>query len=104
MGSKKLFTDNGVDAVAMADANVYQAKDEAAAASVADAFGVEVSTNGVEAADPVPALPDSRCLKFPAGFYCVAPAGRYAIEVQAKELPDAHQRVAAQYVMLTAHG
>jgi hypothetical protein len=104
VGSNKLFTDNGVDAVAMADANVYQAKDESAAANVADAFGVEVSTNGVEAADPVPALPDSRCLKFPAGFYCVAPAGRYAIEVQAKELPDAHQRVSAQYVMLTAHG
>jgi hypothetical protein len=57
----------------------------------------------VTAADPVPALPGSRCLQFPQGFYCVASADRYAIEVQADQLRDAHQQVAAQYVMLTAH-
>lgn len=102
VGSKKLFDENGVDAVAMAQTNVYQAKDEAAAAHVADSFGVEVSTDGVSPADAVPNLPESRCLKFPSGFYCVAPAGRYAIEVQSPDLTQSHQLVAAQYVMLTA--
>lgn len=101
-GSSDLFKDNGVDAVAMAATNVYQARDEAAAARVADAFGVEVDTQGVTPADPVPGLPASRCLTFPSGFYCVAPAARYAIEVQGADLPTVHQQVAAQYVTLTA--
>ena len=104
VGSADLFKDNGVDAIAMAGTNVYQAKDEAAAQWVADSFGVEVDTEGVTPADPVPGLPASRCLTFPSGFYCVTSAGRYAIEVQAPQLVEAHQQVAAQYVMLTAHG
>ena len=56
---------------------------------------MEVSTDGVSPADAVPNLPESRCLKFPSGFYCVAPAGRYAIEVQSPDLTQSHQLVAA---------
>jgi hypothetical protein len=40
---------------------------------------------------------------FPKGFYCVAPAGRYAIEARGEQLRDVQQQVAAQYVILTAH-
>jgi hypothetical protein len=103
VGSTTLFEDAGVTVVAMGETNVYQAKDAPSATLVANSFGKEVSVDGVTAADPVPALPGSRCLQFPQGFYCVASADRYAIEVQADQLRDAHQQVAAQYVMLTAH-
>jgi hypothetical protein len=103
VGSATLFDDAGVTVVAMGEANVYEAKDAPSASLVANSFGKEVSVDGVSAADPVPALPGSRCLQFPKGFYCVASGDRYAIEVQAEQLKDAHQQVAAQYVMLTAH-
>lgn len=103
IGSATLFEDAGVTVVAMGETNVYEAKDGPSAALVANSFGKEVDVDGVTAADPVPALPGSRCLQFPQGFYCVASGDRYAIEVQAEQLRDAHQQVAAQYVMLTAH-
>jgi hypothetical protein len=103
VGSATLFEDAGVTVVAMGETNVYEAKDAPSASLVANSFGKEVSVDGVTPADPVPALPGSRCLKFPQGFYCVASGDRYAIEVQADELKEAHQQVAAQYVMLTAH-
>lgn len=103
VGSATLFKDAGVTVVAMGETNVYEAKDGPSAALVANSFGKEVDVDGVSPADPVPALPASRCLQFPQGFYCVASADRYAIEVHADQLQDAHQQVAAQYVMLTAH-
>jgi hypothetical protein len=101
--SATLFKDNGVTEVAMAKTNVYQAKDASAAVAVTRSFGQEISAEGTKAAGPVPALPDSRCQAFPKGFYCVAPAGRYAIEAKGDQLLDAQQLVAAQYVMLTAN-
>jgi hypothetical protein len=103
VGSATLFEDAGVTVVAMGETNVYEAKDGPSASLVANSFGKEVDVDGVSPADPVPALPGSRCLQFPQGFYCVASGDRYAIEVQAEQLKDAHQQVAAQYVMLTAH-
>jgi hypothetical protein len=103
VASETLFKDNGVTEVAMAKTNVYQAKDAAAAVMVTKSFGQEISGEGTKPAAPVPALPDSRCQAFPKGFYCVAPAGRYAIEARGDQLLDAQQLVAAQYVMLTAN-
>lgn len=103
VGSATLFEDAGVTVVAMGETNVYEARDAPSATLVANSFGTEVSVDGVTPADPVPALPGSRCLQFPQGFYCVASGDRYAIEVHADQLGDAHQQVAAQYVMLTAH-
>lgn len=103
IASTKLFKDTGVSEVAMAKTNVYQAKDEAGARAVTDSFGMEVTAEGTKPADPVPALPNSHCMGFPKGFYCVAPAGRYAIEARGEQLRDVQQQVAAQYVILTAH-
>jgi hypothetical protein len=103
IASTTLFKDTGVSEVAMAKTNVYQARDASGAVTVTDSFGQEVSAEGTKPADPVPALPDSHCMAFPKGFYCVAAAGRYAIEARGEQLRDTQQQVAAQYVMLTAH-
>lgn len=102
VASGKLFEDAGISAVAMAGTNVYQTKDPQAAVMVVDAFGKEVGAEGTNPADAVPALPASLCLSFSSGFYCVAPAGRYAVEARGEQLRDAQQRLAAQYVILTA--
>ncbi|MDT5289589.1 MAG: hypothetical protein QOF88_4478 [Mycobacterium sp.] len=103
IASTTLFKDTGVSEVAMAKTNVYQTKDAYGAVAVTDSFGQEVSAEGTKPADPVLALPDSHCMAFPKGFYCVAAAGRYAIEARGEQLRDTQQQVAAQYVMLTAH-
>ncbi len=102
IGSKTLFTDTGVSAVAMALTNVYEAKSPGLASMVAGSFDKEVTAQGATAAEAVPGLPDSRCFARGKGFYCVAAAGRYAVEVNADLLPDAHQQMAAQYILLTA--
>lgn len=101
IGSERLFSDAGVSEVAMGSTNVYQAKDEVSAKIVTNAFSHEVSSGGTAPADTVTALPDSHCWTLPNAFYCVAPAGRYAIEVQGAQLAGVHQQLAAQYVMLT---
>lgn len=102
VGSESLFDDAGISGVGMGGTNVYQAKDEASAKIVTNAFSQEVSSGGAAPADAIAALPDSHCWAPPKAFYCVAPAGRYAIEVQGAQLSDVHQQLAAQYVMLTS--
>jgi hypothetical protein len=64
---------------------------------------MEVTSEGTAAAAPVPQIPHSHCMGFPKGFYCVAPAGEYAIEARGEQLPDVQQQISAQYVILTAH-
>jgi hypothetical protein len=102
IASATLFKDTGVTDVAMGKTNVYQAKDAQAAVSITTEFNQEISKEGTTPAPAVPALPDSHCQTFPKGFYCVAPAGQYAIEARGEQLPDVQQQVAAQYVILTA--
>lgn len=103
VGSTTLFNDTGVTAVAMSGANVYEAKDNPTARFITNAFNQEVSSMpGATAASPVPEIPDSYCMAFPQAFYCVAPAGKYAIEIRAEKFEDAQQQVAAQYIILTA--
>ncbi len=102
IASKTLFTDTGVTAVAMALTNVYEAKSPGLASMVVGSFSKEVTAQGAAPADSVPALPDSHCSARGKAFYCVAAAGRYAVEVNAETLPEAHQQMAAQYILLTA--
>jgi len=104
ISSAKVFQDNGVTGFARGKTSVYQAKDPVSAVNVANTFGKEVSVDGTETADPVPALTLSRCILLanPKQFYCVAPAGNYAIEARSAELKDVHEQVAAQYILLTA--
>ncbi|CDO08284.1 DUF7373 family lipoprotein [Mycolicibacterium cosmeticum] len=103
VASKTLFSDTGVTEVAMGKANVYQAREPLTALMITNGFNTEVlSEAGAKPADPVPALPESHCVARPKSFYCVAPAGRYAIEASGAPLRDVQQLVAAQYVLLTA--
>ena len=98
--SAKLFDDTGVDLVAMADTNVYQARDADGAKGVVDAFYAEVSPTA-RPANAVPDMPGSKCLGLSDGaFYCLAAADRYALEVSAPTLLAAQQMTAAQYIML----
>lgn len=102
VASKKLFSDTGVTAVAMGQANVYQSRDPQSALSITNGFDTEVLLQGAKPSDKVPGLPDSHCSARPKSFYCVAPAGQYAIEANGTGLPETQQLVAAQYVLLTA--
>lgn len=102
IASKTLFADTGVTAVAMAKTNVYESRSPSSASMVVGSFNKEVVAQGATPAEAVPGLPDSHCSARGKGFYCVAGADRYAIEVNAEALPDAHQQMAAQYILLTA--
>jgi hypothetical protein len=74
----------------------------AAAAIVATACGIEVGVLGSKPAAPVGGLPASTCLTLTTGPYCLASVDRYVIEVQAEQMAQVRQQVAAQYLMLTA--
>ncbi|KAA0102399.1 hypothetical protein CIW49_03585 [Mycolicibacterium sp. P1-18] len=102
LASETLFSDTGTTEVAMGNTNVYQTKDDGAAIMIINAFSQEMTSDGMAIADTVTALPDSHCYALPQAFYCVAPAGRYAIEARSQQLADVHQQLSAQYVMLTA--
>ncbi|BBZ26065.1 hypothetical protein MMAD_03600 [Mycolicibacterium madagascariense] len=100
--SATLFKDTGTTAVAIGATNVYQTRDEGSALMVTNAFDKEVSSDGsAKPADGVKVLPDNHCYQLPKAFYCVVPAGRYAIEALAGTLDDARQQLSAQYVLLT---
>ena len=102
IASATLFSDTGTTQVAMGSTNVYQTKDDGAAVMITNAFSQEMTSDGMATADTVTALPDSHCYALTQAFYCVAPAGRYAIEARSAQLADVHQQLSAQYVMLTA--
>lgn len=101
LGSLKAFTDAGMDTAVNALDWVFQARDPSAAAVLADVLYAEAQSMG-RPADPVPNLKPSRCLQFTANqdYYCVVSVGRYAVEVTASQLRDAHQQMAAQYILL----
>jgi hypothetical protein len=101
-GAAQLFADTGMDVVTTGKTNVYQAADEGGAKKIVDAWVAEVTVQGAKPDDPVTGVPGSKCLKQSASLYCVAPAGRYAIEVVGAQPIEVHQLVAAQYLMLTA--
>lgn len=102
LGAATLFKDTGTTQIAVGSTNVYKTKNEGAALMVTNGFSEEVSSEGMAPADPVAALPDSHCYAIPKAFYCVAPAGVYAIEARSEQLADTHQQLSAQYAMLTA--
>jgi hypothetical protein len=111
---EKLFADTGMVTMSKDRVNVYQARDGAAATKIRDDF-LDEFDQGVLGMKWIPApgvvgLPRAKCIKPQAGstglvtqiVYCVAVADKYVIEAQASQLVDAHQQVAAQYLMLTA--
>jgi hypothetical protein len=98
--SAKLFDETGVEQVAMAGTNVYETRDADGAQGIVDGFFEEVSPTA-QPADPVDNMPGSKCLGLgDGGFYCLATADRYALEVSGPTLLAAQQMTAAQYIML----
>jgi hypothetical protein len=100
VASTATFDRAGMDLLARAKTLVYQARDNAGAQLMSDAFVAETAA-GAAPAEAVPGLPGSRCLALQGGgHFCYAVADRYLIEVNTMQLADAQQRVSAQYVML----
>ncbi|MGO4444469.1 hypothetical protein AB4Z42_14030 [Mycobacterium sp. 2YAF39] len=100
--------DAGVDTVAVSQTTVYQARDAAAAQRLAQALGDDTAQR--QAAQPaaeVPGLAGSRCVRIDGAggliphHWCVATSGRYTFKAVARELNNAHQQMAAQYLMLS---
>jgi len=98
--SGALFDRVVMDLQARAKTNVYRSADHDAAVLIVEEFNSQAQSAGGDAVDGVEFMPDSRCVQADDGFYCVAPAGRFAIEAHSKSLVDAHQQVAAQYRLL----
>ncbi|MCZ8382511.1 hypothetical protein O6P37_26940 [Mycobacterium sp. CPCC 205372] len=115
LSSSALFADAGVVGVANGLVTVTQTRDAAGSSILmkgfADAAARRPEPRSVET-DPVPGLATSKC--FDGGeaasgapkigaprFVCRFNVDRYVAEVASQQLPDAHQRAAAQYLLLT---
>ncbi len=101
------LTDAAVDLVSVGRTTVYQARDPQAAQRLQQAFADDVAAGAAtQAGQPVPGLPDSRCVRV-AGQngllprnWCAATRDRYMFATTARELQNAQQQIAAQYRML----
>lgn len=97
-----LFKDTGTDLMSKAGANVYQAADGKGAQRIVDTFVAELKTAGFTAAEGVKGLADSACLQAGGQFWCMVVDDRYAIEADSNQLKDVHQKISAQYEILTS--
>ena len=98
----------GVDTVAVSETTVYQARDAAAAQQLAQSLGDDiVERQSAQPAAGVPGLAGSRCVRTEdartriAHHWCIATNDRYTFKAVARELDNAHQQIAAQYLMLS---
>lgn len=108
-----LFDEVGMVAVSTSEAQVYQSSEpDGGDRFVEAASDWAVNRWGFEPSDGVPGMPNSRCFgqvvtpsenTFRSQIYlCVGSAGEYGFQVTAEQEPDAQQKLAAQYLMLTA--
>jgi hypothetical protein len=112
IASERLFDTAGVDAVGRISTVVYRAKDAPGAKLVADFMAQQFTHGHDQPAAGVPGLPDSKCIDrrendvamkaMQEQFTCIASADQYAYETDSEQLEDAHQRMAAQYLILVA--
>ncbi|WP_423212788.1 DUF7373 family lipoprotein [Mycobacterium talmoniae] len=110
--TQTLFDTAHLQLVAKGNTIVYQTPDGASAQKIVDIFAAAMADNQnrigprYAPAQGIPGLSTAKCLenKSDAGssFYCVAVADRYAIEVSTHQELVAHQKVSAQYLMLTS--
>ncbi|ORW04498.1 hypothetical protein AWC14_03370 [Mycobacterium kyorinense] len=109
--TQKMFTAAGVQHLVINRSAVYEAVDPTGAdRAVEFLVRSDVPEYGYQSSAGITGLPGARC--FDRGqkpdqdsrirYLCVAAADRYAIRVTAAQERDAHQVVAAQYLMLTA--
>ena len=99
--------DAGVDTVAVSETTLYQARDAAAAQQLAQSLGDDVAERQAgQLAAEVPGLTGSRCMRAEdpesrvARHWCVGTMDRYTFKAVARDLNNAHQQMAAQYLML----
>jgi len=106
IASSAILTDAGVDVVSIRGTHVFQARDDAAATRLATKF-TEPSA-GTEPGPHVPGLPSARCVaasndRIQAKVNtCYAAVGRWAFEAFSVQPFDATQKMAAQYLLLSA--
>ncbi|MFD4460719.1 hypothetical protein [Nocardia sp. NPDC058480] len=102
---QKLFDETGVDVAAFNGGELYRTKN----ADSAQLFEKRRGERGrmfIVAPSP-PGLPSAKCHENREKFrgtnpryYCTISFGRYAAEISANQLTDAHQRISAQYSLL----
>ncbi|WP_244269115.1 DUF7373 family lipoprotein [Mycobacterium parascrofulaceum] len=111
VATEAMYTDAGVVHVAADRTTVYEAVDIPGAQRAADGLArMDVPFLGYHSAPGINGLPSAHC--FDRGpdstelgavrFLCITTANRYAFKVTAAQEVEAHQIVAAQYLMLTA--
>lgn len=98
------YTAAGVDFQADGKTTVIQAKDPAAATTLALSI-FDANSAGQQPGPTVPGLPAAKCLQAPDGskavrYRCIAPMGRWVVLAAAQQAPDITQQVASQYLML----
>lgn len=93
-----LFRSVGLQqAVELDEIRVYQTPDPDSANRIV----ADYAKNDDPAIGAIPGMPKAKCFKETLGKWCVAPAQRYAFLVQATQETELHQKMAAQYRMLT---
>lgn len=109
--SQAMYNDAGITHVAVDRTTIYEAVDTTGAQHAADGLArIDVPFLGYHSAPGINGLPSARC--FDRGpdvtdlgtvrFLCIATADRYAFKATAAQEIEAHQIIAAQYLMLTA--
>lgn len=110
--AEAVFTEAGVLRVSIDRTTVYETVDTPGALRAVDGLIhlKDISQLGYKPVGGISGLPGARCFDRGSGqshdesvrFMCVASSDRYAIQVTAAQEPDAHQAIAAQYLILAA--
>ncbi|SPM36380.1 hypothetical protein I551_7288, partial [Mycobacterium rhizamassiliense] len=102
--SKKMYDSAGLQYVSISKDTVYQTRDAAAASRLIQDLVADAGANGIAAAG-VRGLAAAKCFKpndvASQTFYCIAQADKYVVEATDDD-PAVREKVAAQYLMLTA--
>ena len=102
------LTAAGVDAVSARGTHLYRAKDTPAATQLAQQFAEPDRTNHSEPGPTVPGLPSAKCRAIDAAdvnariYHCTASLDRWVYTASSLQPFDAAQRMASQYLLLTA--
>jgi hypothetical protein len=108
--AQSAFTGAGMKEWATSQTGVYETANADGALRVRDALATSEGVIDYQPATGIDAMPPAKCFvqgnnpqwKVLPKFYCVAVADRYVIESASNQEPDAHQALAAQYLMLLA--
>ncbi|WP_155929259.1 hypothetical protein [Mycolicibacterium sp. CBMA 234] len=106
--SAPLLTAAGVDVISVRGTYLYRAKDAAAAVQLAQKFAEPDAKNPTEPGPTVPGLPSAKCqatnnAEVKARIYsCSAALDRWVYAAESLQPFDATQRMASQYLLLTA--